>query len=80
MNDIHFDLNVNFIIYQDISPKVKNFSWVTDILLSEQTLEIVMRGGLWRIENETFNTLSRIVRYFNRLRMISVFHCLNYPS
>jgi len=34
---------------------------VTDISLSEQTLEIVMRGGRarWRIENETFNTLSR---------------------
>jgi len=61
LNETHFDLNVNFLIYQEISPKgkVKNFSWVTDILLSEQTLEIVMRGGRarWHIENETFNTL-----------------------
>ncbi len=61
LNDAHFDLNVNFLIYQEISPKgkVKNFSWVTDIPLSEQTLEIVMKGGRarWRIENETFNTL-----------------------
>jgi len=61
LNDTHFDLNVNFLIYQEISPKgkVKNFSWVTDIPLSEQTLKIVMRGGRarWRIENETFNTL-----------------------
>ncbi|EDN67849.1 transposase [Beggiatoa sp. PS] len=61
LNESHFDLNVNFLIYQEISPKgkVTNFSWVTDILLSEQTLEIVMKGGRarWRIENETFNTL-----------------------
>jgi hypothetical protein len=66
LNDSHFDLNVNFLIYQEINPKgpkgkqkVKNFSWVTDIELSEKTLEIVMRGGRarWRIENETFNTL-----------------------
>jgi hypothetical protein len=61
LNDTHFDLNINFLIYQEISPKgkVKNFSWVTDIKLSKPTLEIVMRGGRarWRIENETFNTL-----------------------
>lgn len=61
LNDTHFDLNVNFLIYEEISPKgkIKKFSWVTDIPLSEQTLEIVMRGGRarWRIENETFNTL-----------------------
>ena len=66
LNDSHFDLPVNFLIYQEINPKgpkgkrtVKNFSWVTDIPLSEETLEIVMRGGRarWKIENETFNTL-----------------------
>lgn len=48
-------------IYEEISPKgkIKRFSWVTDIPLSEQTLKMVMRGGRarWRIENETFNTL-----------------------
>ena len=61
LNDTHFDLDINFLIYQEISPKgkVKNLSWVTDIPLSEQTLETVMKGGRarWRIENETFNTL-----------------------
>lgn len=47
LNDTHFDLNINFLIYQEINMKgkVKNFSWVTDIALSEQTLKIIMRGG-----------------------------------
>lgn len=61
LNDTHFDLNVNFLIYEEVAPRepVKKFSWVTDIPLSEPTLEMVMKGGRarWRIENETFNTL-----------------------
>jgi hypothetical protein len=41
LNGAHFDLNVNFLIYQEIGPKgkLKNFSWVTDIPLSEQTVK-----------------------------------------
>jgi hypothetical protein len=66
LNETHFDLNINFLIYEEINPKgkIKRFSWVsrfklvkkleprTDIPLSEQTLEIVMRGGRarWRID------------------------------
>jgi len=61
LNDANFDLEVNCLIYEEISPKgrKKTFSWVTDIPLSEQTVTIVMKGGRarWRIENETFNTL-----------------------
>jgi len=61
LNDANYDLEVNFLIYKEISPKGKKkiFSWVTDIPLSEHTLPIVMKGGRarWRIENETFNTL-----------------------
>lgn len=61
LNDANYDLEVNFMIYKEISPKgkKKTFSWVTDIPLSEHTLPIVMKGGRarWRIENETFNTL-----------------------
>lgn len=61
LNDSNYDLQVNCLIYEEISPKGKKqrFSWVTDIDLSEQTLMTVMRGGRarWRIENETFNTL-----------------------
>ena len=61
LNDANFDLEVNCLIYEEISPSLrkKTFSWVTDILLSEQTVTLVMKGGRarWRIENETFNTL-----------------------
>jgi len=61
LNDANFDLEVNFLRNEEISPSLrkKTFSWVTDIPLSEQTVTIVMKGGRarWRIENETFNTL-----------------------
>jgi len=61
LNDTNFDLEVNCLIYEEISPNGKNktFSWVTDIALSENTVTHIMRGGRsrWRIENETFNTL-----------------------
>lgn len=61
LNESHFDCEVNFLIYEEISPngKVQKFSWVTDIPLTKRTLKIVMKGGRarWRIENETFNTL-----------------------
>ena len=59
LNDANFDLEVNSLIYEEISPKgkKKTFSWVTDIMLSENTVAIIMRGGRsrWHIENETFN-------------------------
>jgi len=47
LNEANFDLKVNFLIYEEISPKgrKKTFSWVTDIPLSEHTLAIVMKGG-----------------------------------
>jgi hypothetical protein len=37
----------------------RHFSWVTDIELTDQNIEKIMRGGRarWKIENETFNTL-----------------------
>ena len=61
LNDAHFDLEVNGLIYEEISPKgnKKTCSWVTDIKLSENTVAIIMKGGRsrWHIENETFNTL-----------------------
>lgn len=61
LNDAHFDLSVNFLEYQEISPKgkVKRFSWVTDFFIEEENLIPLMRGARarWKIENETFNTL-----------------------
>lgn len=61
LNDANFDLEVNFLDYEEIKPngKHQHFSWVTDFHLSELTVYLVMRGGRarWKIENETFNTL-----------------------
>jgi hypothetical protein len=38
---------------------VQSFSWVTDLLLTPESVWAIMRGGRarWKIENETFNTL-----------------------
>ena len=66
LNDAHNDIEVNLLCYkEDIKykkkPKFKemNFSWMSDIYLTDQTVKPIMRGGRarWRIENETFNTL-----------------------
>jgi len=61
LNDSNFDEKVNFLAYTETSKngRKKSFSWITDIPLSKETVELVMRGGRarWRIENETFNTL-----------------------
>lgn len=61
LNDAHADCKVNFLDYEEISPKgkVQHFTWVTDIPLIPSTVRLVMKGGRarWKIENETFNTL-----------------------
>ena len=61
LNDTHFETKVNLLQYWETDSKgnVQHFSWITDIPLSQNTVELVMRGGRarWRIENETFNTL-----------------------
>ena len=61
LNDTHFELEVNFLEYWETKPtgKRQHFSWVTDIVIGEDNLMILMRGGRarWKIENETFNTL-----------------------
>ncbi len=38
---------------------IKQFSWVTDIDLSQKSLHEYQKAGRcrWRVENETFNTL-----------------------
>jgi hypothetical protein len=61
LNDSNADCEINFLDYEEISPKgeVQHFTWVTDIPLTESTVRLVMKGGRarWKIENETFNTL-----------------------
>ncbi len=64
LNASNLDVKVNAVEYSEIKPgpknrpgpKVKRFSWVTDLPLDEKNLMQIMRAR-WRIENETFNTL-----------------------
>lgn len=60
------ELQVNFLEYWEVEsrdgeePKIrKRFSWVTDLPITKENAQEIMRGGRarWRIENETFNTL-----------------------
>ena len=54
------DLKVNFLEYWEIKDGRETiWSWVTDLALSRETVEAVMRAGRtrWKVENEAFNTL-----------------------
>ena len=60
LNHTHPQLRVNFLEYWENKGESQlRFSWITDIELSQDTVERIMRGGRarWKIENETFNTL-----------------------
>lgn len=61
LNKSNPDLLVNVLEYSEISKgnKIRTFSWVTDIEITDENVFKVMRAGRsrWRIENETFNTL-----------------------
>jgi hypothetical protein len=61
LNESNEDVRVNFIEYleKDKKGKIQHFTWITDILITEDNIYKLMRGARarWRIENETFNTL-----------------------
>ena len=60
LNKSHPDVLVNYLEYWEIRKgKEHNFSWITDIHLTQANVYFVMRGGRarWKIENEIFNTL-----------------------
>ena len=61
LNESHFDLQVNFLDYEEQRPsgKVQQFTWVTDSPLHSDTLVRLLRGAQPRgkIKNETVNTL-----------------------
>jgi hypothetical protein len=61
LNKTHCELEINFLEYWAIPPigKALHFSWVTDVEITPENVEPLMRAGRarWRIENETFNTL-----------------------
>lgn len=60
LNQQHPDLLINFLEYWEIRPeKTLHFTWITDLLLTQENVFSIQRGGRarWKIENETFNTL-----------------------
>ena len=61
LNDSNHDLQVNFIdcVIKDKKGKTTHFSWVTDLVVTQDNVYELARGGRarWKIENETFNTL-----------------------
>lgn len=61
LNEANKEILVNVLVYVEVDAKGVHheFSWVTDLTLTEANVYAVMRGGRarWRIENETYNTL-----------------------
>jgi hypothetical protein len=64
LNKSNPDVIVNVLEYRQTDHKGKetNFSWVTNIEITENNVFKIMRGGRarWKIENETFNTLKNL--------------------
>ena len=52
---------VNFLEYWQVDKnnRITKFSWVSDLEITKENAEAIMRAGRarWKIENETFNTL-----------------------
>lgn len=61
LNESNPEELVHVLEYWEVHPDgtVSYFSWITDLTLTPDTVDSVMRGGRarWKIENETFNTL-----------------------
>ena len=61
LNETHHEIQVNFIdcSITDKKGKKKHFSWITNLLVTEENVLTLTKTGRarWRIENETFNTL-----------------------
>lgn len=64
LNKSNPDVRVNFLEYMQTNPKGKEtlFSWVTNIMITQDNVFAIMRGGRarWKVENETFNTLKNL--------------------
>jgi len=64
LNKAHPELKVNFWEYRETNPQGKelNFSWVTNIHVTEKNIYNLTKGGRarWKIENETYNTLKNL--------------------
>ena len=64
LNKANPELKVNFWEYRETNPKGRelNFSWVTNMQITERNIYELTRGGRarWKIENETYNTLKNL--------------------
>jgi len=61
LNDANSDFSVNFIdcVIRDKKGRETHFSWITDLLITQDNVYSLAKAGRarWHIENETFNTL-----------------------
>lgn len=62
LNKSNQDHRVTFVEYWEENSKtgkIRRFSWITDLDITEDNVYLFMRGARarWKIENETFNTL-----------------------
>ena len=69
LNNSHSDFKTNFMEYweTDKNGEEQHFSWITDIMITNDNVYHIMRGGRvnWRIENNTFNTLKNQDYHFS---------------
>jgi len=68
LNKSNPEVIVNFFEYRetDLNGEERNFSWVTDIKITEENILQLSIGGRtrWKIENETYNTLKNLGYHF----------------
>lgn len=68
LNKSNPEVIVNFFEYRETDPNGKetNFSWVTDIKITEENILQLSIGGRtrWKIENETYNMLKNLGYHF----------------
>lgn len=62
LNKSNQDVRVNFLQYSEYDAtgkRLKHFTWVTDLEITEENAAKLVRAGRsrWKVENETFNTL-----------------------
>jgi hypothetical protein len=63
LNESNQEVKVNFLQYAELDENgevKRKWTWVVEVELTRANVRMVMRGGRarWRVENETFNTLS----------------------
>ena len=68
LNASHPDIRVNFLDHWEIDKQgqLHQFTFITDIQLTDQNVILVAKAGRarWKVENETFNTLKNLGDHF----------------